>query len=217
MSTAVAHSLRNPLACIRSSAELANDMDGQPAKKNINDIVGQVDRMSQWVHELLLCLNPIRGEAEQVEPMPVVQATLNSFHAQLAQSNIHVEFNNQPGLRIISSPMLLSQILNSVIANAIEAMPGGGKLTIETSVDETDQWLHLTIGDTGDGTSRQQEMMAFKSFYTTRQGRLGIGLIMVTQIMESFGGAASLTRHEKHGTSVRLSFRVVDGSPGALK
>ena len=216
MSTAVAHSLRNPLACIRSSAELANDMDGQPAKKNIDDIVSQVDRMSQWVHELLLCLRPIRGEAELVEPMAVVHATLSSFNAQLTQSRIQVEFKNEPAPKIISNPLLLTQILNSVIANAIEAMPGGGKLTILASVDEVDQWLHLTIGDTGEGTSRQQEIMAFKSFYTTRQGRLGIGLIMVKQIMESFGGEASLTSHDKEGTSVHLSFRVVERRGSAL-
>ncbi|MNG35334.1 hypothetical protein D3C84_1220420 [compost metagenome] len=53
-------------------------------------------------------------------------------------------------------------------------------------------------------------MMAFKSFYTTRQGRLGIGFIMVKQIMECFGGDARLTIHEKLGTSVHLSFRVQD-------
>ncbi|MNW22990.1 sensory histidine kinase AtoS [compost metagenome] len=53
-------------------------------------------------------------------------------------------------------------------------------------------------------------MIAFKSFYTTRQGRLGIGLIMVKQIMESFGGDASLTSHEQQGTSMRLTFRVVE-------
>ncbi|VVN42556.1 sensor histidine kinase [Pseudomonas fluorescens] len=216
MSTAVAHSLRNPLACIRSSAELANDMDAQPAKKNIDDIVSQVDRMSQWVHELLLCLRPIRGEAELVEPMAVVQATLNSFSAQLTQSRIQVAFKNEPAPRIITNPLLLSQILNSVIANAIEAMPGGGKLTFQASVDEANQWLHLTIGDSGEGTSRQQEMMAFKSFYTTRQGRLGIGLIMVKQIMESFGGEASLTNHEPQGTSVHLSFKVVERRGSAL-
>ncbi|QKG67082.1 HAMP domain-containing histidine kinase [Pseudomonas sp. B14-6] len=210
MSTAVAHSLRNPLACIRSSAELANETEGQPAKKNIDDIVSQVDRMSQWVHELLLCLRPIRGEAELVEPMNVVQATLAGYSAQLAQSRIQVEFNNEPTPRIISNPLLLSQILNSVIANAIEAMPGGGKLTIQANVDDTHQWLHLIIGDTGDGTSRQQEMMAFKTFYTTKQGKLGIGLIMVKQIMENFGGEASLTHHEDQGTSVHLSFRVVE-------
>jgi two-component system sensor histidine kinase HydH len=220
MSTAVAHSLRNPLACIRSSAELANEMEGQPAKKNIEDIVGQVDRMAQWVHELLLCLRPIRGDAELVEPMIVVQTTLASFSTQLSQSKIQVEFINEPTPRIISNPLLLTQILNSVIANAIEAMQGGGRLTIQAKADEKQQWLHLTIGDTGDGTSRQQEMMAYKTFYTTRQGKLGIGLIMVKQIMESFGGAVSLTHHEQQGTSVRLSFRIVERktshSPGLL-
>lgn len=210
MSTAVAHSLRNPLACIRSSAELADEMDGQPARKNIADIVSQVDRMSKWVHELLLCLHPIRGEAELVEPMTVTQATLSSFSTQLAQSRIQVEFNNQPTPRVVSNPLLLSQILNSLIAHSVEAMSGGGKLTIQCSLDDSQQWLHLTIDDTAEGLSRQQEMIAFKSFYTTRQGRLGIGLIMVKQIMESFGGDASLTSHEQQGTSMRLTFRVVE-------
>jgi two-component system sensor histidine kinase HydH len=217
MSTAVAHSLRNPLACIRSSAELAKDMEGQPAKKHIDDIVSQVDRMSRWVQELLLCLSPIRGEAELVDPMKLVQATLNSFSAQLSQSNIQVEFKNKPTPWIISNSLLLSQILKSVIANATEAMQAAGKLTIQASVDETHQWLNLTICDTGGGSSRQQEMMAFKSFYTTRHGRLGIGFIMVKQIMESFGGEASLTIHEKQGTSVHLIFRVLDRRTSALR
>jgi two-component system sensor histidine kinase HydH len=216
MSTAVAHSLRNPLACIRSSAELAKDMDGQPAKKQIDDIVSQVDRMSRWVHELLLCLSPIRGEVELVEPMPVIGTTLDGFNLQLTQSRIQVEFTNEPTPRIISNPLLLSQILNSVIANAIEAMPAGGTLTIQTNVDQAHQWLHLTIGDTGDGSSRQQEMAAFKSFYTTRQGRLGIGLTMVKQIMQSFGGEASLTSHEHRGAAVHLSFRVLDRRASAV-
>ncbi|NUU39030.1 HAMP domain-containing sensor histidine kinase [Pseudomonas sp. C2B4] len=209
MSTAVAHSLRNPLACIRSSAELAREMQSQPAKKNLDDIVHQVDRMSLWVHELLLWLSPIRGEVELVEPMTVMQSTLNSFSLQLTQSKIQVQFNNAPLPRIISNPLLLSQIFNSVIANAIEAMPAGGQLSVQANLDQAHHWLHLSIVDTGDGTSRQQEMLAFKSFYTTRQGRLGIGLTMVKQIMQSFGGEASLSHHER-GTSVHLTFRVMD-------
>ena len=211
MSTAVAHSLRNPLACIRSSAELANDMDGQPATKNIADIVNQVDRMSKWVHELLQCLRPIHGEPELVEPMAIVQATVSRFGTQLAQSRIHVDLNgNEQTPRVVSNPHLLTQIVDSVMAHAIESMPAGGTLTIKSRLEDSHQWLHLSIDDTGEGASRQQEMLAFKSFYTTRQGRLGIGLIMVKQIMESFGGEASLTRHEQQGTSVRLSFRVIE-------
>ena len=210
VSTALAHSLRNPLACIRSSAELAMEMEGKPAKKNIEDIVSQVDRMSRWLHELLLCLRPIRGEAELVEPMEMVQATLNSFSQQLGQSKIQVEFRNQPCPKIISNPLLLQQILDNVIANAVDAMPTGGTLTIQTSLDEARQWLHLTIDDSAGGLSRQQEKMASKAFYTTKQGRLGIGFIMVKQIMQSFGGEANLSSHEERGTSVQLTFRVLD-------
>jgi two-component system sensor histidine kinase HydH len=190
-------------------------MQDQPARKHIDDIVGQVDRMSRWVQELLLCLGPIRGEAELVDPMEMVQVTLNSFSAQLSQSKIQVEFRNESTPRIISNPLLLTQILRSVVANAIEAMPTAGKLNIETHLDDAHQWLNLTIGDTGGGSSRQQEMMAFKSFYTTRHGRLGIGFVMVKQIMESFGGEASLTIHEKQGTSVHLRFRVQDDRTNA--
>lgn len=59
-------------------------------------------------------------------------------------------------------------------------------------------------------------VFAFKSFYTTRQGRLGIGLIMVKQIMEIFGGEAGLTHHEQQGTSVQLSFKVVQRKASVL-
>ncbi|MGH8438929.1 MAG: ATP-binding protein [Pseudomonas sp.] len=58
------------------------------------------------------------------------------------------------------------------------------------------------------GAARQQEMMAFKSFYTTKLGGLCIGLIMVKQIMERFGGEVSLSSQEQTGTSVCLCFKV---------
>ncbi|WP_236693085.1 ATP-binding protein [Pseudomonas sp. 11/12A] len=89
-------------------------------------------------------------------------------------------------------------------------MPTGGTLTIQAKLDEARQWLCLTIDDSGSGLARQKEMMACKSFYTTKQGNLGIGFIMVKQIMESFGGEANLSSRENRGTSVNLTFRVLD-------
>ena len=85
---------------------------------------------------------------------------------------------------------------------------GGGTLTISARHDQAGKWLDLIIADSGDGMSRQQELMAFKSFYTTKQGRLGIGLVMVKQIMQSFGGEVSLSTFEHQGTSVCLRFKV---------
>lgn len=206
MSTAVAHSLRNPLASIRSSAELAQATPGQPATRNIIDIIAQVDRMSSWVGELLLHLRPLQGEAETVDLVESARAALHCFEPQLHMSHIEVEFAEQSPALVISHRLLLGQVLNSVLANAIEAMPGGGRLVL--SLETTEQasvWLY--VDDTGPGLTRHQELMAFKSFYTTKQGGLGIGLSMVKQVMERFGGEASLRSLEPHGTRVCLHFR----------
>lgn len=208
MSTAVAHSMRNPLANIRTSAELAASMEGQPAGKNIADIVAQVDRMSIWVRDLLLCLRPLKGESEQVDLIGAVHAVLSSFEQQLTGSKVQVAFVSGPMPLVVSHQLLLAQVLNSVIANAIEAMPEGGRLDISTALSADGKTLNLSINDTGKGMTRQQEMMAFKSFYTTKLGGLGIGLIMVRQIMERFGGEVSLSSQEQAGTRVCLSFRV---------
>ncbi|MHA3818648.1 sensor histidine kinase [Pseudomonas sp. MAHUQ-55] len=210
MSSAVAHSLRNPLASIRSSAELAQELEGPAARKCIDDIITQVDRMSAWVRDLLLCLRPLQGDSEQLDLIEAVRTTLGNFDQQLAKSKIEVEFGDAAVPWVVSHQLLLAQVLNSVIANAIEAMPDGGRLGIRATPDASGRWLHLSIQDSGKGMSRQQEMMAFKSFYTTKQGGLGIGLIMVKQIMERFGGKASLTSRENQGTNLCLSFKVAD-------
>lgn len=215
MSSAVAHSLRNPLASIRSSAELAQEMEGPHLQKCIDDIISQVDRLSNWVRDLLLCLRPLQGESEQIDPIDVMKETLDNFDQQLAKSNIQVSLVKGPGRLVTSHRLLLSQVLNSVLANAIEAMPSGGQLSIQAYPDLGGKWLDLIISDSGQGMSRQQEMMAFKSFYTTKQGGLGIGLIMVKQIMERFGGKVSLTSRQNEGTSVRLSFRIVESTQEA--
>ena len=89
MSSAVAHSLRNPLASIRSSAELAQAFDEGPAQKNISDIISQVDRMSQWVRQLLQSLRPLNDDAVPVDLSQVLQESLQAFAVPLARSGVN--------------------------------------------------------------------------------------------------------------------------------
>ncbi|MFK0310119.1 sensor histidine kinase [Pseudomonas sp. NPDC090233] len=206
MSTAVAHSLRNPLASIRSSAELALEMPAQPAARNVADIIAQVDRMAGWVGDLLQYLRPLQGEAEAVDLVAVTREAVGSFEPRLRQSRIKTTLDVSGSALVISHRLLLAQVLNSVLANAIEAMAEGGELRLAL-VHASRNELKLFIDDTGSGLSRQQEMSAFKSFYTTKQGGLGIGLVMVRQVMEHFGGEVSLRNLEPQGTRVCLRFR----------
>ncbi|MDH4567161.1 two-component sensor histidine kinase [Pseudomonas sp. BN414] len=211
MSSAVAHSLRNPLAAIRSSAELAQELVDPPVRKNVADIISQVDRMSKWVRELLISARPLSGDSEAVEPVAVISEALHGFDQQIRHSGVRVEFHAEAAPAVVSHKVLLAQVLNSLFANAIEAMPNGGLLRIEVKPDSTGKRLLLAITDTGQGMTRKQETMAFKPYYTTKQGGLGVGLVMVKRIMERFGGKVSLTSREREGTRICLNFKVAGG------
>lgn len=211
MSSAVAHGLRNPLAAIRTSAELAQDLDCSPARKNIDDIIGQVDRLSKWVRELLLCSGQLNDDHEPVDLVAVMGEVLNAYAPQIAKAGIELEWTPVAAPRVLSHPVLLGQALNSVVANAIEAMPKGGCLRIDLERDRRHRRLILSIGDTGVGMSAQQLSQAFKPFYSTKRGGLGVGLSLVKRIMERFGGEVRMTSREHVGTNVCLLFKVVEG------
>ncbi|PWE37981.1 two-component sensor histidine kinase [Pseudomonas prosekii] len=210
MSSAVAHSLRNPLATIRSSAELAQEIASHGAQKNIGDIINQVDRMSRWVRELLLSLRPMNNDCESVDLVLAIDDTLSAFEALIKRSNVRVRFTAQSFPPVVSQQVLLTQILNSLFANALEAMPTGGVLSIEIDSPRPDA-LRMTLTDTGKGMTRQQQQMVFKPFFTTKQGGLGVGLALVKRIMERFHGSVELTSQEQEGTRVCLNFRVATG------
>ena len=207
MSSAVAHSLRNPLASIRSSAELAQAFDEGPAQKNISDIISQVDRMSQWVRQLLQSLRPLNDDAVPVDLSQVLQESLQAFAVPLARSGVNLDVKPLPSVQVVGHPVLLGQIFNSLIANALESMEKGGQLRVEV-VRRDRRSLTLRLSDTGRGMSDQQQRMAFRPFFTTKQGGLGVGLVLVKRIMERFAGSVRLSSREGQGTSVSLNFRL---------
>ncbi|ROL74186.1 HAMP domain-containing sensor histidine kinase [Pseudomonas vranovensis] len=211
MSSAVAHSLRNPLANIRSSAELAQDIASAPAQKNIGDIISQVDRMSRWVRDLLVSLRPVNDDAEAVELVAAIDDTRHAYAQQLERHKVQVQIDTPETAWVISQPVLLTQILNSLFANALEAMPTGGRLSVVVQALEDGKQLQLTLSDTGKGMTQQQERMVFKPFFTTKQGGLGVGLVLVKRIMERFGGSVSLASREEEGTRVCLIFNIAAG------
>jgi len=210
MSSAVAHSLRNPLANIRSSAELAQEVANQTAQKNIGDIISQVDRMSRWVRELLVSLRPVNDDFETVDLVLAIDDTLSAFAPQIQRSNVEVRFTPGKVAPVVSQQVLLTQILNSLFANALEAMPKGGVLGIEIETPVADQ-VRMILNDTGKGMTPQQQQMVFKPFFTTKQGGLGVGLALVKRIMERFEGSVELTSQEQEGTRVCLNFKVATG------
>lgn len=211
MSAAVAHGIRNPLASIRSSAELALDADPEAARKNAEDIIVQVDRLGKWVRELLVFSRPVSGEVQEVNLVRLVDECLPNFSTQLQHNKITCEFvrpvDSVPP--VVGNGALVNQALASVICNAIEAMPAGGTLRLELQVSNLRRRVELVVSDTGIGMSANQIELAFKPFYTTKRNGVGLGVSQVRRIMERFGGEIILNSKAGQGTQACLSFRMV--------
>ncbi|MBF8747919.1 HAMP domain-containing histidine kinase [Pseudomonas putida] len=208
VSSAVAHSLRNPLASIRSSAELAQAFDDGPAQRNVNDIISQVDRMSHWIRQLLQSLRPLNDEAVAVDLARALQESLQAFAVPLARSGVTLDLQPLPSVQVLGHPALLAQIFHSVIDNALEAMEQGGRLRVEV-VRHDRRSITLCLSDTGIGMTEHQSRLAFRPFFTTKQGGLGVGLVLVRRIMERFAGSVRLSSREGRGTRVWLNFKLV--------
>lgn len=211
MSAAVAHGIRNPLATIRSSAELALDGDLDSARKNATDIMYQIDRLGKWVRELLVFSRPLAGDSQSIDLVALVEDCLRGFRVQFEQNRVSCEFvRPKSGLPLaIGNVALVSQALANVLSNAIEAMPQGGSLRLEFQSSGLPKSVRLVVADTGCGISPAEMDLVFKPYYTTKRNGLGLGMALAKRIMERFGGAIELHSRKGEGTRVNLLFKMV--------
>jgi signal transduction histidine kinase len=100
--------------------------------------------------------------------------------------------------------LLLAQVANSVIANALEAMQHGGKFTVSGKSGSAGVVV-LQIKDTGVGMTDEQLRLAFKPFHTTKSQGLGVGLPLAKRIVERMGGKISLSSEAGAGTIVDIT------------
>ena len=208
MALSVAHSIRNPLANIRSSAELILDEIQADSKSHVQNIIDQADRLSYWVRDLLVFSRLPDAGAENVDMVAVLRESIGNFAGRFSQAGIAVEWvDADVGLPlVVGNRSLLLQAFNSIIANALEVMPNGGRLTVQHQLETPHGRVRMSIADTGHGMSEKQLEQAFKPFHTTKPRGLGIGLTLVKRTLERYRGSVQITSGENIGTRVELTF-----------
>ena len=157
MSTAVAHGIRNLLASIRSSAELIHDGDLAQARDAATDIVGQSDRLESWVGELLAYTRPIDEASASVALQPLVARCLGEFEREMQRRRIRTHTTLAADLPAVrGDALLLSQVLGSLLANAIEALDTEGEITVRDDWVRGQAQLRLSVQDSGPGLTSAQ-------------------------------------------------------------
>lgn len=205
VASAVAHSIRNPLASIRSSAELALEEDPDHARHSAADIVREADRLDRWVIELLGYLRPEETPVERVDVNALVHEQLRGFAAALERQRITVDVDADERLPDVRAHApALAQVFNCLVTNAVEAMPEGGGLGVRTRWDAGTERVIVQVRDTGHGVPREIAGDAFRPFTTTKRGGLGVGLSLSRRIVQRYGGSLRLEDAPRGGAAATI-------------
>ncbi len=204
MAWSVAHSIRNPIASMRSSAELALDSANTPEISNsLHEIIGEADRFDGWIRELLT----FAGEPGDAGAIAIVAQVIEQAERdnsqRAARQKVEIETRGRENLPDVRGEQrLLVQVLDSLIANALDAMPQGGRLVIDAASAGTA--VRIVIADSGFGIPADKIDNLLDPLVGHTQGGQGIGLALVRQIVHHYAGSINLRSEPGQGTTVTI-------------
>lgn len=207
MASAVAHGLRNPLAAIRSCAELAGeDHLPEPSRQSVQDIIDQVDRLEVWIRSFLTQMRNDPASASDAAHIDIiVQRCIQNFRPQLEKRGIRIKVDGSGHNALAAAGSAeIEQVLSTVFSNAIEAMKGGGLLRISWDRAPGGR-IAIQVADSGPGMSEEQLTKLFKPMQTTKSAGLGVGLALGRRIAERLGGSLDLRNGAESGVEVTLT------------
>jgi signal transduction histidine kinase len=213
----VSHQLRTPLAALRLRLDVLVQETQDPLATELAGAQEEVARLSRMVDGLLAV-----ARAENVTTAPVVvpvDVVIRDRSAawRPAAEEKSVELN-APAIEPVTARMgegHLEQILDNLLANALEAVPAGGRIQIRTSAAAGR--IRIVVADNGPGMNWQQQRAAFRRYVSATPGGTGLGLAIVHRIVTSDGGTAELSDTDGGGLTVTLDLLAVTRERGARR
>jgi signal transduction histidine kinase len=206
LSAVIAHEVRNPLAIITNAvATLRREGLAEDDRQTLLGILDEESlRLNRLVGDLLVYTRPVRCNRQTVSVREIVERTLMLTQGK---TELHVSLvEPEPTDKIQADPMLLRQVFENIVNNAMQAMPTGGSLTVSVKphVEESVSGVQVSFVDTGEGMDTAVRDRAFDPFFTTRAAGTGLGLAIVARIVNAHGGKLQIISDEGAGTEVRI-------------
>lgn len=176
---------------------------------------GEIGRLDTITTQFLQAMRPSVPKFKMVLLNDVVKGVLELMRPEIENHQVLTEVNLLPSLTPINlDAEQMKQVLVNLIKNAIQVMPGGGKLNLTTGQNRN--WLWLSIRDTGPGMTQEQLRNLFTPFFTTRKNGSGLGLMIVQRIIRAHRGRIEVQSQEGEGTEFRLILPLRDPEPNLL-
>jgi PAS domain S-box-containing protein len=226
----VAHDFNNLLSVILSYADfaLASLDEGHRARRDVEEIIAAGGRAAALTRQLLAFSRKQVLNPEVLDVNRVAEAMVPIFRRVLGEQ-VELRMELRRGLAAVRvDATQLEQILMNLVVNARDAMPAGGRVTIETADVELDEhytdlhievvpgpYVRITVTDTGAGMDGATRSRIFEPFFTTKplgQGT-GLGLATVFGIVKQSGGTIWVYSEPGRGTVFKIYFPRVEGTP----
>jgi signal transduction histidine kinase len=211
LSAGLAHEIRNPLSTIKGSAEvlLKNvDANGAVAHELAGFISSEVDRTNALVTRFLDFARPLQLRMEKTEIAEVIDEAVAQVEKYTPPLDVSIYTNYSPD--IPPFPMdrqLIERVLYNLILNAAQASPSEGSITVKTrQVGDT---VEISVIDRGSGIAAKDRESIFNPFFTTKSSGVGLGLAIVSKIIDEHGGQITVESEPGAGSvfHVFLPFR----------
>ena len=210
MSARLAHEIRNPLSSITLNVELVRDEietltqrspeAGKEARALLQSLNSEVRRVQNVTEDYLKFARLPRPRCQPVVLNELLDQQLGFMGSLFGATHVKLVTDLAGDLPVIQADegQLWQAVLN-IIRNALEAMPGGGTLSVRTAA--RDGWVVLSIADTGKGITDEERQHLFKPFFSTKVGGTGLGLPLTQQVVAEHAGTIRCESVPGHGTT----------------
>jgi signal transduction histidine kinase len=202
-----AHEIGTPMGVIQGHAKLLESaVGGENARWRLRTIQEQIGRISRIIQSLLHMARPGRPRRVPVDLAALLDSTLAFLTEKLARRQIQTVREFGGTAPVLGDPERLQQVFLNLFLNAVDAMPGGGTLTVSLAPAASD--VEIRVADTGHGIAAEDLERVFEPFYTTKAAGegSGLGLSVVQGIVAEHHGAIEVVRSDDAGTEFRLLF-----------
>ena len=207
LSATLAHEIRNPLSIIKSSMEIVQEGVQQGAPESaLNLVMDEIDRLDRIISDLLNFARPKEPTLEKVWIKSLVRHWLPPVVEELEKDNIQLvpqleDFDGE----VVVDPDQLYQVFLNVMWNARDALRGQPNPHVFVRIEDGgDEFVKLSVQDTGTGMLPEAVKMMKEPFYTTKTQGTGLGIPVSIQLLARMGAKLEVESVLEFGTTVSL-------------